>query len=86
MFEEIYKLACEKLNYDIRHLVSKLYFENERKPRSYRDGLIAACEAFISLASDSSGDLIIALERESEKEADYFLASEPRSEDSSNEQ
>lgn len=72
MFDYLYKEAFEKLNYDIRHLVSKLYFENERKPRAYRDGLTEACEAFLRLASDSSGDLITALDRESEKEASYY--------------
>ena len=74
MFEDIYKDAFEKLNYNIRHLVSKLYFENGKKPRSYRDGLIAACEAFISLASDSYDELIMAFDRESEKEAAYYEA------------
>ena len=70
MFEEIYREAFEKLNYDIRHLVGELVFDNEHKSRAYRDGLAEACEAFLRLASDSSGDLIIALDREAEKEAE----------------
>ena len=70
MFEAIYREAYEKLSNDIRHLVKKLSLDNAGKSRSYRDGLAEACEAFLRLASDSSGDLIIALDREAEKEAE----------------
>ena len=70
MFEEIYKEAYEKLNNDLRRLVAKLVFDNAGKSRAYRDGLTEACGAFLRLASDSSGDLIIALDREAEKEAE----------------
>ena len=74
MFEDIFREAYEKLNNDIRHLVSELLFDNGKKSRSYRDGLTEACEAFLQLASDSSGELIIALDRESEKLAAYHEA------------
>ena len=72
MFEAIYRDAYEKLSHDIRHLVKKLSLDNAGKSRAYRDGVAEACEAFLRLASDSSGDLIIALDREAEKEASYY--------------
>ena len=72
MFDDIYREAYEKLNNDIRHLVSKLMFDNQKKSRAYRDGLTEACEAFLRLASDSSGDLILALDRDAEEEAAYY--------------
>ena len=86
MFDGLYREAYEKLSNDIRHLVRTLMFDNEHKSRAYRDGLTEACEAFLRLASDSSGDLIIALDREAEKEAGYFLDSEPHADDYSHEQ
>ena len=86
MFDDLYKEAFEKLNNDIRHLVGKLMFDNEHKSRAYRDGLTEACEAFLKLASDSSGELMIALDHEAEKEANYFLETEPPTGDLSHEQ
>ena len=85
MFEEIYKEAVEKLNSDIRRMVSKLMLDNEKKSRAYRDGLAEACEAFLCLAGDSSADLIVALDREAEKESAYYGAVFS-AEDSSHEQ
>lgn len=72
MFDYLYKEAYEKLNNDTRRLVSKLMLDNGKKSRAYRDGLTEACEAFLQLASESSGELIIALDREAEKEAEYY--------------
>ena len=72
MFDELYREAYEKLNNDIHRVVKKLMFDNEKKSRAYRDGLTEACETFLRLASESSGDLIIALDHESEKEATYY--------------
>ena len=72
MFDYLYREAYEKLSSDIRRLVSKLMLDNGKKSRVYRDGLTEACEAFLQLASESSGELIIALDREAEKEADYY--------------
>lgn len=74
MFEDIYREAHEKLLNDIRRLVAKLMFDNAGRTRAYRDGLAEACEAFLQLVSDSSGDLIVALDREAEKEAGYYEA------------
>ena len=85
MFEEIYKEAYEKLNNDIRILVGKLWLDKAGKSRAYLNGLTEACEAFLRLASDSSGDLIIALDRESEKVAAYYEV-ERAADDSSHEQ
>ena len=85
MFEDIYREAYEKLSHDIRRVVKKLLLDNAGKSRAYRDGLAEACEAFLHLASDSSGNLIIALDREAEKEATYYEAGRP-ADDSSHEQ
>ena len=72
MHDFLYVEAYDKLTDDMRRLVKKLVSDNAGKPRSYRDGLTEACEAFLRLASDSSGDLILALDREAEKEAAYY--------------
>ena len=72
MFEELYREAYAQLNGDMRRLVEKLAADNAGKSRAFRDGVAAACEAFLCLASDSQGDLIIALDREAEKEAAYY--------------
>lgn len=74
MFDDLYKEAYDALNADIRRLVKKLMSDTAVKSRSYRDGVAEACEAFLQLASDSSGALIIALDREVEKEAAYYEA------------
>ena len=85
MSEEIYREAYEKLTNDIRLLVGKLWLDKAGKSRAYLDGLTEACDAFLRLASDSSGDLIIALDREAEKEAAYYEA-ERSADNSSHEQ
>lgn len=72
MHDFLYVEAYDKLNADIRRLVKKLMSDSEGKSRTYRDGLTEACEAFLGLASESSGVLIIALDRQAEKEAEYF--------------
>ena len=72
MFEELYREAYAQLNGDMRRLVEKLAADNAGKSRAYRDGLTEACEAFLQLSSDSSGALIVALDREAEKEASYY--------------
>lgn len=72
MHDFLYVEAYDKLNADIRQLVKKLMSDTAGKSRAYRDGVAEACEAFLRLASDSSGDLIIALDRQAEKEAEYF--------------
>ena len=72
MHDFLYVEAYDKLAADIRHLVKKLMSDNAVKSRAYRDGVAEACEAFLRLASDSSGELIIALDREAEKEAAYY--------------
>lgn len=84
MFEEIYREAYEKLSNDIRLLVKSLLFDNAGRSRTYRDGLTEACEAFLKLASDSSGDLIVALDHEAEKEAAYYEAYHASDESRSN--
>lgn len=84
MSDDIFREAYVKLNNDIRHLVRKLMFDNQKKSRAYRDGLTEACEAFLRLASDSSGDLILALDREAEKEAAYYEAEHASDESRSN--
>ena len=84
MFEEIYREAFEKLNNDIRILVGKLWLDKSGKSRAYLNGLTEACEAFLRLASDSSGDLIIALDRESEKQSAYYEAEHAVDESRSN--
>ena len=85
MFDEIYREAFENLNKDIRILVAKLFLDKTGKSRAYLNGLTEACEAFLRLASDSSGNLIIALDHEAEKEAAYYEA-ERSADDSSHEQ
>lgn len=72
MFDELYKKAYEELSTDIRRLVRNLLLDNAWKNRSFRDGLIEACQAFLQLASESSGELSNALNHEAEKEAAYY--------------
>lgn len=72
MHDFLYVEAYDKLNADIRQLVKKLMSDTAGKSRAYRDGVTEACEAFLRLASDSSGELIIALDSEAEKESEYF--------------
>ena len=72
MFDALYREAYEKLYSDIHRLFSKLMLDNGKKSHAYRDGLTEACEAFLRLASESSGELFIALDREAEKAAKYF--------------
>ena len=86
MTDYLYKEAYKKLSKDIPHLANKLLLDNVRKPLDFRAGLTEACDAFLKLAIDSYGDLTVELNREAEKEARYFLDSEPHANDSSIEQ
>ena len=86
MFEEIYRAAYEKLSKEVKDMVIKLVLENVRKPRNYFNGIIDSCAPILELVRASSKELNEALDREADKEADYFFAPELLDNDSSHEQ
>ena len=86
MFDYLEAEAYRKLKKEIRSVAHRILTDKEAGYTSYYFGQMHALNEVIKIMNKIEGELYDASNRESEKEADYFLASEELSDDSSNEQ